>query len=180
MVQLQLRKPLMLAGTECYPTVYIRNSYAGESALIVTVGFYRLVCSNGMAVGTVDFKESITHVGKRNADKFSQLANTIKRAVEFSCTQLEAIVERANSCTATEEDIARLLGAMKSSTRLHGRVMDAIRSARPEDRTGPNGSLTMWNVWNILNEQMRKGSRSQVRQLERNVQLANAVVAMAA
>lgn len=174
-VEIRLQTPLMLVGSECYPTVLITNSYAGESSLQVTVGFHRLVCSNGMVAGVVHFRERINHVGAKNSDKFTHLADTIKRAIEFSCSRLEEIAARANAATATEAELQDLLGAVMASPTLAKRVKEATRYARPEDRTGPNGTLTMWNLWNIVNEQMRKGGRSEVRLLERNVKLANAV-----
>lgn len=185
MVEIRLQRPLQLLGTECYPTVYVRNSYAGEGSLQVTVGFHRLICTNGMTVGSVDFQERINHVGKRNQDKFTQLSNTIKRAIEFSCTRLEAIAEKANSKQATDAEIRLLLGSISASQGLSKRIKDAMQYVRPEDLTGPvdyrgQPTLTLWGIWNIINEQIRKSGRSEMRLVERNDKLANAVMQLAA
>lgn len=185
MVEIRLQRPLQLLGTECYPTVYVRNSYAGEGSLQVTVGFHRLICMNGMTIGTVDFKERMNHVGKRNQDKFTQLSETIKRAIEFSCTRLEAIVEKANSKQATDAEIQLLLGSISASKGLANRIKDAMQYVRPEDLTGPldyrgQPTLTLWGLWNIINEQIRKSGRSELRLVERNDKLANAVMQLAA
>lgn len=172
-----LDKPVMLAGTPCFPRIYVRNSYAGESALTVRVGFYRLICSNGMMVGTTHFNGRILHL-ESGIKQLPQLRQSIRDAIEWCTTGLPALADKLNSQVLTPVQVSTILASIGASKRLAEAVGYRLRypltSIRQEDRT-VDGQLTAWNVWNIINEVQRGHSRSALRQLEVNANLLQAV-----
>lgn len=189
-VTLTMHRGIELLGTTCFPRVTISNSYGGESALRVTVGFFRLICTNGMGVGTKEFSRSIRHTAS-GEKQVAALAQGITEAIEYCYTKLSGMAERLHAKQATQADIDAILLAIRASGRLADRVTQAIQFPRIEDtiqapvvsisdnRNTP--AVSLWNVWNIVNEQMRLASRSEQALLERDQLLGNtfAVIAQA-
>lgn len=179
-VVLTLPNPVSLAGTQCYPRIYVRNSYDGESALTVRVGFYRLICTNGMMIGTDHFNGRIVHL-QSGVQQLAQLRSSIVAAVQWCTVELPKLADRLNSVLLTPVQISTVLARIGASKRLAERVSTRVQfpwvAVRTEDRQ-VDGQLTAWNVWNIINEQQRILSRSQLRQLEVNARLLDAVEAV--
>lgn len=179
-VVLTLLKPVILAGTPCFPRVYVRNSYDGESALTVRVGFYRLVCSNGMMIGTTHFNGRVLHL-ESGVKQLSTLRSSVVAAVKWCTDELPKLADRLNSVVLSSVQISTVLATIGASTRLADRVsyriLYPLSSLRSEDRRA-DGTLTAWNIWNIVNEVQRETSRSQLRQLEVNAKLLDAVEAV--
>lgn len=176
-VVLTLAEPLMLAGTTCYPRIYVRNSYDGESALTVRVGLYRLICSNGLMVGTTHFNGRILHL-ESGVRQLAQLRREIITAVKWCTEELPKLAARLNSVALSPNQISTVLASIGASKRLAERISSRVQYPsvylRPEDRRADT-QLTGWNVWNIINEQQREMSRSPLRQLEVNARLLDAV-----
>lgn len=173
---ISLDTPVMLAGTPCFPRIYVRNSYAGESALTVRVGFYRLICSNGMMVGTTHFNGRILHL-ESGIKQLPQLRQSIRDAVEWCRVGLPALADKLNKQVLTPVQVSTILASIKASTRLAEAVSYRVAhpsSVRPEDRN-VDGSFTAWHVWNLVNEVQRAHSRSALRQLDVNANLLQAV-----
>ena len=164
-VVLTLTNPVMLAGTECLPRIYVRNSYAGESALTIRVGFYRFICANGMMVGTTHFNGRLLHL-ESGIKQLPELRRSITGAVQWLVKDLPLLANRLNSVLLTPAQIQSILTSVNASKRLAEavttRVSMPLITIRPEDRR-PDGALTAWNVWNLINELQRQRSRSQLR-----------------
>jgi len=65
---LRLRHPEFSVETGgLFPEIVVKNSYDGSSALKIMLGLYRLVCANGLIMGTSYFNASIRHVGDARA-----------------------------------------------------------------------------------------------------------------
>ena len=178
-VVITLDKPVDLAGTLCYPRIYVRNSYAGESALLVNVGFFRLICSNGMMIGTTHFSGRILHI-QSGVDQLPKLRQSVRDAIEWCTKGLPEFANKLNSVVLSVNQISTVLASIGASTALGEAVTYKIahpEHIRAEDKQ-PDGSLSAWNVWNIVNEQQRNRSRSQLRQLDVNARLLDAVEAV--
>lgn len=175
-VVLTLPKPVLLAGTACFPRIYVRNSYNGESALTVRVGFYRLVCTNGMMIGTTHFNGRIVHL-ESGVKQLAALRRSLVDAVEWCTVELSKLADRLNQIILTPVQITTVLASIGASKRLGERVSTVVAwpfvSLRAEDHK--QGQITAWNLWNIVNEQQRTLSRSPLRQLEVNARLLDAV-----
>jgi hypothetical protein len=183
-VVLTIQTPVLLAGTECFPRIYILNSYAGESSLQIRIGFYRFICSNGMMIGTTHFGRSIRHV-QSGIDKLTELQSAIVAAVQYMTTELPAIAESLNRIVLTASQVESILANIGASQRLADKIMpyvqpstsiNILRYVRPEDKQS-DGTLSAWNMWNLINEATRQSSRSQLRALDKDARLFDAIQA---
>lgn len=132
----------------------IRNSHNGSSALSITSGLHRLVCSNGLIVPTsVSDKFDVRHVGFELDD--------VKRLTESFSKRLPKIqhsVDRMMEKNLTLEE--KIDFAMKSSkfrwntgskpTDLD--IMDLITPIRSED-SGDD----LWSTFNVVQEKFIRG-----------------------
>lgn len=132
--------------------VLLRNSYDGSTAFGLSLGVFRLVCSNGLIVGTSFINVSIPHVGQGIWDRVSQgisrvltegprLADTIERwrSVELNQDRMLAFAQRA---------AAKLLP--ENSTVLNPESLIRIR------RTGDQ-TADLWTVFNRIQENVTNG-----------------------
>ena len=80
---------------------YLTNGFDGFSAAKVEMGFYRLVCKNGMMAGTSDMSISYRHVGNVNEKLVEQFQEYL------TCKM------------GSSEDFIKMLLAMKFKTKKH-------------------------------------------------------------
>jgi len=168
-----------LFGSKVSPRVLIKNSYRGESALTIQVGLYRFVCSNGLVLGETCFKEKIIHIkGQTIEMKLAELGSRIEAALEWIDTKMKAAIEEKTAMTLSPEKAVEIVSQLKVSKRIKASVATLIENPialRPEDR-GNN----VFSLWNIVNEQIRKSSRSPLREMERNERLLENILDLAA
>lgn len=138
------------------PEILLINSHNGSSSFTLNFGLYRLVCSNGMVVGTSLMAGSrITHSTKGAADI---VAEQSLRMIESTETVLER-VERFQSLTLTgdqsQEFTRRAAAARWSTERVMASVTNAAALAhvrRDEDR-----GTDFWTVFNRVQESLIRG-----------------------
>lgn len=162
-----------LSGTgnnQGFPELIIRNSYNGESALSFHLGFYRLICSNGLTIavpGTegINIAKKARHV----TGPVREFTRTLDDAIVAAFAGLQGLQKQFTQLentpvTAEQEDaIVERLGLSK-----------AQRSAFNGLRAGNAGRDTeanLWAVYNCINEAYRKTSRSEFANENRNVEL---------
>lgn len=134
--------PVTLDGL--IPKLYLLNSHNAKTSLQIFFGVYRMVCSNGLVVGTDFFRERIIHTGDvetnirvalENSEKsLVKLGDVINRWQNFtlSAAQQQNLAERLwltrlpmgheNGETETKYSIPE--GQLKSSLRI-SRLADA-------------------------------------------------------
>jgi dGTP triphosphohydrolase len=166
--------PATMLGTTIKPQIIVTNSFNGESSLEVAFGFYRLVCSNGMAVSMPrgqddNILQRIRHIkGKTAEQKLKQLEYQIA-ALADSFEQRIRSLESLVNIGVRDFEIAAILAGLD----LTKKVKEAVHKLwmnpaerRPEDRTN-----TVWSLWNIINEQTRLLQRSEAKTQERDSRL---------
>jgi hypothetical protein len=171
-VEIALKEIFTLPDGQYSPRVIIRNSYAGESALIVQIGLYRFVCSNGLIIGSNTFAQKIRHVGKSEEQVLEELTNSILVAIDkakdlawYQYTTMQVKLSLA--------DAKRKIISLNLSKAMEQKVLNTFAlPTRNEDDTG-----TVYALYNIVNEIMRQRGRSEMRQIERNNNLAERLLA---
>lgn len=151
-------------GDSVTPTINIVNSYGGERAFQITVGFFRLVCSNGMIVGTALFNRRIVHLkGETTERQLAEVALGIAAALDYLAGDFAKDMQQLATTTVSQDVMVRISQAVGLSKSRLADVESKIRnvqSRRLQDR-GDN----LWTLWNLLNETLRLRSRSELRQL---------------
>lgn len=82
------------------PEVIVRNGADGATALNLSAGLFRLVCSNGLTVGAASFSASIRHVGRDLQTRVLAAARNIAAKTE----QLPEIVGKWSSTTLSHAE----------------------------------------------------------------------------
>jgi hypothetical protein len=171
-VEITLNERFTLPDGIYSPRIIIRNSYAGESALIVQIGLFRFVCSNGLLLGTKTFAQKIRHVGKSEEQVLEELNTSILVAID-KAKDLAWYQYTIMQVKLTYLEAQRKIESLKLPESVSKKVLATFEwPDRPADE-----GMTIYTLYNIVNEIMRQRSRSEMRQIERNNNLAETLLA---
>lgn len=177
-VEYRLNTTMKVLGDEGVPRLIFINSYNGESSLQIKVGFYRMVCSNGLILGTDLFSEKIIHVkGQTFEQKIKQLEVKIAAALEYIKESMADDISEKMGKTLSSHETTQLLDALNISNKVRDTVKDRLeyRALRPEDNTG-----TVWALYNVVQEEIKQRSRSELSFNVRNVKLMDEFIKLSA
>jgi len=166
-------------GGVLVPRLWMRNHNDGTRALQVGLGFFRIVCSNGLVI-PIDgaLFTSIRHLAGPKANTFLDTLPDILMA-KMEQVRNGALVEAALGATkVTIEDPLKVLAQLSLSKTVKDIVSHNVsitqrfgRFRRAEDNTN-----TAWGLYNEINEIMRINSRSQYAAVNRDVTLLNDII----
>ena len=160
------------------PQILFFNSYGGECALSIHVGFIRWACSNGMIAGDSFFSRRIVHrVGPTATAKLAELEAGISDAVAYMRDEFGDAVAEMTAQPLTEE---QMISVTASLPQLSKRSKEAVinKIVKPGLRREADRDNNLWILWNLVNEQVRVAGRSQYRTALKNVGLFNDVKAL--
>lgn len=155
----RLTMPDMKVG-DTNPEIMIVNSHNGGSGLTFRLGLYRLVCSNGLMVGSDLGKVSVRHFG-------NNVTKIIEDALDDLHTQLPMVAEtveamRARGMTDEEmfafaQQVLAIRGCPKKAEELGNSPVLArgLLAARRNDDKAAN----LWEVYNRTQENVMRGQR---------------------
>jgi hypothetical protein len=140
-------------GDKCNPELIIVNSYSGESSFQAKIGVYRLICTNGLTIAKAEWGAvNVRHVGTP-----ALMAKELAFEFILKVSEIAAEQERLMSINLSEEQAieyamkAAQIRWNRSFSKSEAKVL--LQAARPEDN-----NLTLWNVFNVLQENLIKGS----------------------
>lgn len=153
-----------LRGNEEVPNLTLVNSYNGTSSLQVIFGLYRLVCSNGLAVGNAAFRASFKHIGQNFETQIASFFDSMPEKIE----QVARKVSRLSEYRL--DDLEAMEFALKAARLRQPRACDGtmlLSTRRVEDQ-----ELNAWNVYNRVQENLieRPDRRLFIKTLERNAE----------
>lgn len=94
--------PLMRETSDGVPQLLLTNSHDGSSSVILQLGFFRFVCSNGLVVGSnIVAPIRVRHSGNNFEEKLTIAINTIVAQAQ----KLSESIERLKSKTLTSAEI---------------------------------------------------------------------------
>lgn len=155
---------------DLFPEVVLVNSHDGTSTYQLRAGIYRLVCSNGLVLGTDQFCERVRHFGKNipelvaegAARIISQLPHITEKVISLSQTAINPMGERVFAIRAidarldadiSDEEKQREIGQLDTRGIYRGFYLPQLLSPRrTEDKP-----KTIWNVLNTIQEKMIRG-----------------------
>lgn len=132
--------------------ILIRNSYDGRSKLNVSLGIYRLVCSNGLVVGETFDSIVQKHIGK-NIE--TELENKYERLVA-QAERLTTVVEKMKNTTVDvpikliEAIAMETIGKKKEVKSINSEAL--LKPLREEDE-----GKDLWSIMNIVQEKSING-----------------------
>jgi hypothetical protein len=157
-----------LHGTAIIPQLLLWNSHLGESTFQAKLGFFRLVCSNGMALGSIFDTVKLRHVvGPKFETEFSGFFERLEMSLEGGFRNLEELTARR----LTLEEVDAVLPKIAQ-----GRVAEEIRRRFLAPVRIQDGSQDVWSLWNVANEVLATRSRSPVAFEQRNETLLTTII----
>ena len=149
----RLRHEALKIGND-YIEAVISNSYNGSLPFEVSLGIFRLVCSNGLVVGNSIINESVKHVG---SDFFNLTQLAVNKAFS-KANEVKNTVESLKSRTLSDNEILEL--AYKCYKKRLENVnnlasidlLNSIRPLRDEDR-----KKDAFTILNVIQEYSLRG-----------------------
>lgn len=149
-----IRDDLKIEG-EGYIEILMRNSHDGTSPVKLDLGFYRLVCSNGLVVGKTFFTTiPLRHIG---ADFYHDLNTNIDRIVAQADNFARLISSMKSTILTNDQvfDLTRQIAFAALSNIDNLESIDYRRSFRPVRQADQDN--TLWAVFNRLQERAING-----------------------
>lgn len=196
---LRLRHPDLKINNEgLFPEIVLRNSYNGTSTFEIMMGIFRLVCSNGLVVGTTYESLKVRHVGDvvpkviaalsniqsqtlkigDDINRFSSVKLTDSQSLEFATEVGRQLVPVGNSelsgpisSTIQYVDLLKVNRSLDNSNDLFT-VMNRIQ----ENALNGNLSYLTRNVQGNV----RNASSRRIRSIDRNIEVNRLVWDIAA
>ncbi len=173
-IEYTMGRTMSIQGDDIKPRVYIVNSFNGEKALTVLVGLLRLVCSNGLVVGSTLYRERAIHTqGETLDNKLDALESRINGALTWINNSMEGTISDFLAIPTPIEAQERIVRGLKLSERLTDRLVHQFnnpRSLRLADQAG-----NAWSTYNVINEAIARSSRSELAILNKNISLMDNV-----
>jgi hypothetical protein len=134
-----------------YPQITIIDRTFSGASLKVYVGFYRIICSNGL---TVSVGETLSWSIDHRLSSAVQLME-LSRSIAAAWSQvIQAQTVLANAAIASINPIQAIDNLSMFSIRQKEQLKQALPTARPEDNVN-----TVYGLYNFLNEQDRLTAR---------------------
>lgn len=165
-----------LGGT-LVPRLWMRNHNDGTRALQVGLGFFRLVCSNGLVI-PIDgaLFTSIRHLAGPKANTFLDTLPDILLA-KMDQVKSGALVGAAlNATEIVVEKPLEVLAQLPLSKTVQQDVSLKLTYGERYGLRAEDNPNTAWGLYNIVNESTRNLSRSMYAAVNRDVTLLNDII----
>lgn len=175
--QYEVREPLL--GGVLVPRLWMRNHNDGTKALQVGLGFFRVVCSNGLVVPVEGaLYTSVRHINGPKANAFLDILPDILMK-KMEQVRSGALLDAAlNATKLTVENPLVVLAQLSLPKTVKDIVSNSVSYGRVFGY-GPRAEddiNTAWGLYNTINETMRKNSRSLYAAANRDVTLLNDII----
>lgn len=134
-----------------YPEIVIQNSYDGKSSFKISLGVFRIVCSNGLVAGSSFANYKVNHVGNAN-----DLVLTACQDIQKQVAALSDTIKKFQSVNLTLDQqlgfaktIAELVAPKNAFNIQHQDLLSVRRNAD----VGQN----LWTVLNRIQENVLRG-----------------------
>ncbi len=165
-----------LGGT-LIPRIWLRNANDGTSSLHIGVGFFRLVCANGLVIPLGDsLYSSIRHVSGPKANNFLDILPDLMMGYVDRIKSGELIDEALDSLDVVVSNPVDVIGSLDLPNQVKH---DAIALTTLERHRKEDNPHTAWGLYNLINERLRRSSRSQYAAANRDVTLLQDIIHLA-
>lgn len=152
---IRMTKPQAKVG-DSFPEIIIIGNHHGTKSHTIMMGLYRLVCSNGLVVGSNFGSYSIRHTG--NAQQI------VEDALDDLHTQLPYVAEMVNKMKERrmsideERQFAKEALAIRGLTETQTKKVDTLVSSALVARRSEDSGSSLWEVYNKTQESIIRGT----------------------
>lgn len=174
-----LKSGINILGDDCKPRIIVLNSFNAEKALSVKIGFLRLCCLNGLFAGKSIFSESARHIkGESIEEKLRTLADKVEYALNFISTDFKNKVEEYTAIDLTPYQEVEVINNLGLSKRITEKVT-LLRTGLHHRLRVEDQPRNAWTLYNVVNEVIRRYTRSEIANVNKNIKLMDNVVNLA-
>ena len=134
------------------PEIVLTNSHDGLAAFELSLGLFRLVCSNGLVVANGMFESArIKHIGYRDEEVIDVVARIMSATPQLT----ENVQTLQSTVLESHEQLALAQGALSlrwEDGEAPVQAKDLLRKSRWEDN-----APTIWNTYNTVQENVLRG-----------------------
>ena len=153
----RLRKPGQIEVGDVVPEIVLVNSHDRSSSLQFMLGFFRVVCANGLITGDIfDDLGRILHNNKNPMEAVLDKIDNVFKVSEYKLPIIQQMRETHLSLEQTHHFIER--AATITPARTYENPMELNFIQRYEDK-----DPTLWNTFNRVQENMIKGDARIIR-----------------
>lgn len=157
MLRFRQLNPVAYQVNDIIPEIVLINSHDGTSSYQMSLGLFRLVCSNGMVVQDANLDNiRVTHRGDRDLcqnviDVSAQIIGEAPKALE--------LVNRWQSLTLQAPERLALAEGAKAlnDTTIDFSPERLLNYRRYADAPKPDGSSDLWKTFNVIQENLIRG-----------------------
>lgn len=170
---------IQLPDSNVFPRLMLSNDNTGRRSLRINVGLFRLICSNGLAIGVPGFSfgERVRHVWSENQRaKVLDIPMVAERVLEY--LQSGAVEEQIELAQDTRvADPIQVVGSLPIGERAKQTAIDNIILERTRSEDDVRNA---WGLYNVVNEAVRLRSRSEYTALAKDEGLLLHILTLAA
>lgn len=165
--------PVLINGDYCFPQVTVVDRTFSGASLRVFIGFFRVVCENGLVIPAGEARKlTITH-RTSSAEQMKQLSYSIAAAWD----SVTAAQEKLTAAAAVKVDAPRIITQLDvfSETQRADLIRGLPRARRQDDVTTAAG------LYQYVNETDRRSARrNSTAHLDRDVDMLDTILTLAA
>jgi len=158
--------PFDVGDGEAQPRIYLRNKNDGRSALMLGIGYFRIVCMNGMIVPGAGYSARIIHRSGPKLNMFIEdLEANIRYGFESALTGFDGFKQELQDIKLSTDQGLNIIGWLPADNRAKAKAFEFwVKNSdrRPEDQ-----GYTAWQLYNLINEFDRIYSRNSNLMFER-------------
>lgn len=158
----RLRHPSMTESLKSFPEIVIVNSYDKSTSVKIMLGIYRLICSNGLIVGSTFEEYRVRHVGANILGQIKQYCD----AIIASASKVNSILSHWNSIQLPNNTIDMLYRQAASLVMPDNARLTSTYTPR---RLGDTGN-DLWSVFNVVQETAVRNGFSYLKTLHDPIQ----------
>lgn len=165
-------------GGVIIPQLLLRNDNTGSKAMLVGVGLFRLVCSNGLMLSFGDaFTSKVRHI---DGPKAHGILDKLPGIIEAQMARIRSGEVFDDALTAAGQQVKdpfQVVGSLPIAATVKHAVIRTIAMdwTRPEDDV-----RTVWGLYNVVNEQLRRHSSRMDIALDKDIGLLGHIQLLAA
>jgi hypothetical protein len=146
--------PLLKATEDGVPQLLLTNSHDGTSAVVLQLGFFRLVCSNGLVIGkSISTPIAIRHKGKDLEERLVAAVNDIVR----QASELSEHIEKMKSTVLTVKQVTEF---QTKALRLRVDEDAVVESFAFPIHRQDDTPMDVFTVMNVIQESLIRGGAS--------------------
>ena len=153
-VRLQHADLMPMQKDEYRPEIVLTNSHDATCSLRLTLGIYRLVCTNGLVVGETMFTERFVH-RQINVDRVNEAAIALSKKIPMMADRVNQMKERV----LTPVEATRFVREAVELRYTEEKKINEVTFAMGRARRYEDGTMNLWQVFNRVQENMIQGTR---------------------